>query len=496
MAGQQTDGPGPAVGLEPLDAEVDAELAVEGRLPDWLRGTLLRNGPGRWTARADGGQRMRHWFDGLAMLHRFAFGNGRVRYRNRYLRSRAYQHAATHGELGYTEFGTVPPFSLRDRFAALRRPPVFGDNASVNVLTVAGRPVAVTESPEPVGFDPVTLDTLGPVRFTDAIPGVVTTAHPHHDATRAVQVNYTVEFGRRNAYHLYELADDSTTRRPLATVPVDRPSYMHSFAMTEHFVVLMEYPYRAHPLSLLAGRSPFDAYRWEPEHGTQFTVVDRADGRVVQRSRTGALFCWHQVNAFEVGDDLVLDLPVMPGRTAMSQFLLSELRGPGPRTPAGELRRYRVPLGGGPVTYRLLTTTPIEFPRIAYERVSTRPYRFVYGVSTPDSLAVGFSDRLVKIDVATGEARVWARPGCLPGEPVHVAPPRPGAGPGTVADSDPAGTDGAEDDGVVLSFVLDTVAGRSFLLVLDAASFTETARVQLSHAVPLGFHGQYFPDLT
>jgi carotenoid cleavage dioxygenase-like enzyme len=30
------------------------------------------------------------------------------------------------------------------------------------------------------------------------------------------------------------------------------------------------------------------------------------------------------------------------------------------------------------------------------------------------------------------------------------------------------------------------------LLVLDAASFTERARATVPHAIPFGFHGQFF----
>ncbi len=45
------------------------QLPVRGNLPDWLRGTLLRNGPGTFHV---GQSRYRHWFDGLAMLHKFS----------------------------------------------------------------------------------------------------------------------------------------------------------------------------------------------------------------------------------------------------------------------------------------------------------------------------------------------------------------------------------------------------------------------------------------
>jgi carotenoid cleavage dioxygenase-like enzyme len=42
--------------------------------------------------------------------------------------------------------------------------------------------------------------------------------------------------------------------------------------------------------------------------------------------------------------------------------------------------------------------------------------------------------------------------------------------------------------------VLDATAGTSFLLVLDAGDLTELARARVPHAVPFGFHGNYFAD--
>ncbi len=39
-------------------------LPVQGQLPNWLQGTLVRNGPGTFEV---GQQQYRHWFDGLAM---------------------------------------------------------------------------------------------------------------------------------------------------------------------------------------------------------------------------------------------------------------------------------------------------------------------------------------------------------------------------------------------------------------------------------------------
>ena len=49
----------------------------------------------------------------------------------------------------------------------------------------------------------------------------------------------------------------------------------------------------------------------------------------------------------------------------------------------------------------------------------------------------------------------------------------------------------AEDDGVVLSVVLDARKSRSFLVVLDAATLTERARAEVPHHIPFHFHGNF-----
>jgi beta,beta-carotene 9',10'-dioxygenase len=139
--------------------------------------------------------------------------------------------------------------------------------------------------------------------------------------------------------------------------------------------------------------------------------------------------------------------------------------------PPSELRRYHVSLAGGPASYDRISQESIELPRIDYRR-NGRDYRYVYGAGMSSD---DFMDRLVKIDVGSGSTSVWSEPGCYPGEPVFVA--RPGSH--------------GEDDGVLLSVVLDGGSGRSFLLVLAAGDLSEIARAEVPHHIPFGFHGQY-----
>src|SRR5262245_21059290 len=59
------------------------DAVVPGRLPEWLRGSLLLNGPAIWDLP---GASYAHWFDGLALLHKLHFsGSGGARYHSRFL---------------------------------------------------------------------------------------------------------------------------------------------------------------------------------------------------------------------------------------------------------------------------------------------------------------------------------------------------------------------------------------------------------------------------
>lgn len=50
----------------------------------------------------------------------------------------------------------------------------------------------------------------------------------------------------------------------------------------------------------------------------------------------------------------------------------------------------------------------------------------------------------------------------------------------------------AEDVGAVLAMVTGADGG-TFLLILDAASFEEVARVKMPVGLPYGFHGTFIP---
>ncbi len=463
------------VGFRSLTQEIAEPVAlpVTGALPSWLTGTLLRTGPSKFEV---GERTYNHWFDGLAMLHRFALAGGGVSYANCFLKSNAFGAAQATGKISYAEFATDPCGTLFGRVAAIFNPKLT-DNACVNVCDYARQAVAFTETAMPMRFNPETLETLGVFGYRRALKGQVSTAHPHYDAKRACHYTYIADFGLRSLYRLCRIGDDGK-QKLIAKLPVERPAYMHSFGMSEDHLVLTEFPLVVNPLELKFSGKPFiQNYRWEPERGLVFHIVEKDSGRLVRTATADATFAFHHVNAFADGDRLAVDIITYPDATIIDQLYLARLRSSAPITATGTLTRFHVPFAAdAPVTRRILADIPLELPRINYESHAGKPYRYVWGTGVQ---AKGdFLDSIVKIDAETGTVATWHAAGLYPGEPVFV--PSPSAA--------------AEDDGVLLSIVLDTGKDRSFLLALDAASLNELARATAPHAIPFHFHGNFFPS--
>jgi carotenoid cleavage dioxygenase-like enzyme len=454
-------------GFDSLEDETQIEsLPIEGELPRWLQGSLLRTGPAKWEV---GDRTMNHWFDGLAMLHRFAFADGQVSYASRFLQSKAYRSARERGEISYSEFATDPCRSLYQRVTSMFSPKLT-DNANVNLTKLGERFIAMTETPIPVQFDGETLAAAG-VAYD--VPGQLTTAHPHMDRATKGMLNYAAKLGPRTSYRFFLLPPGSSKPQVIASKPVRHPAYMHSFGLTERWLVLAEFPYVVNPPTLaFSGRPYIENYRWKPELGTRFHLFDRTSGESVGPFETDARFGFHHVNSYEEGGDVVVDICTFPDAGIVEDLYLERLRNGKPLAQPS-LERFRISTGSGTVAAERLVDEPIELPRINYGRCNERPYRYAWGVGSDG----GWLDRIVKADVVERSATKWSEEGSYPGEPVFVATPD--------------GED--EDDGVLLSVVLDGRKGNSFLLVLDAASLDELARAEVPHHIPFGFHGQFAP---
>ena len=454
------------LGLTTQSREIDVEsLPISGRIPDWLGGTLLRNGPARFEV---GSEHYRHWFDGLAMIHRFTIGSGAVSYANRFLQTPAFLEAERTGHIVCAEFGTSPKRSALARLHALVHEPESA-NANVNIVPFAGDFLALTETPNPIAFDGRTLETKGVRRYDDQVGGQMLTAHTLYDRARRATFNVVTELGRSSSYKFVRIEDGTMRRTVVATIKVDRPAYLHAFSMTESSLILAEYPYVVRPLDLALRIKPFiENYRWEPARGTRFHVVRKDGGTYEGSFSAAAMFAFHHINAYDEAGSIVVDIAAYDDAAIVDDFSLERMRRPGSAIQRGSFRRYRLVPGESDARVETIATEATELPRIANASIG-RPYRFAYGLDVPN----GIFDRLVKVDAQARNVTSWGEPGTYLGEPVFVARPE--------------GRD--EDDGVVLCVALDGAAQHSDLLVLDARNLEELARAAVPQHIPFGFHG-------
>jgi carotenoid cleavage dioxygenase-like enzyme len=461
------------LGFSTLEDEINIEnLSVKGTIPNWLSGTLIRNGPAKFEV---GKEKFRHWFDGLAMLHKFSFKEGKVAYANKFLESNAFKSATETGKISYKEFATDPCRSIFKRVSSMFSTK-FTDNVNVNITKIANRFVAMTETPLPVEFDLKTLETVGVFSYDDKIDSELTTAHPHYDYVQNRLVNYATKISRVSSYNVYNINDGTKSRNLIGSVSVEEPAYMHSFGMTENYVILVEFPLVVKPLDLLLSGKPFiENFSWKPNKGTRFIVMNKQNGNLVGIYNSDAFFAFHHVNSFEKDGEVFVDIIAYHDSSIVNALYLDVLRGQKDGTiPVSQIRRYRIPIQGGIVKYDVISSDAVELPRINYKKYNTKDYNFVYGISTYS--ANDFANQLVKVDILHKTSKIWFEKNCYPGEPVFVTTPN--------------ATN--EDDGVILSVVLDASNNKSFLLVLDAVTFEEIARAEVPHHIPFGFHGQYF----
>jgi carotenoid cleavage dioxygenase-like enzyme len=469
-------------GFADLMSEIEVpHLTVSGEVPAWLTGSFLRNGPAHFIV---GGLRNNHWFDGLAMLHRFGFEAGQVSYRNRFLASENYVRVRATDKRNYDQFATNPPRYLWQKIIdTLYFPLQFGNNQLVNIGRLGDSWLALGETVIQLAIDPETLATQGPFKWRDWMLSMITSAHPVRDDRRRTVFNCdSLVLPFLSRYKLWRLDDGSRRRRVIASLPVARPGYMHSFGASENYLILTDMPIRVNPWAMFFGAFtgvPFiENFHWSGED-VKFTVIAKDSGEVTGTFQAPAFFAFHHVNAVEDGEGAIsLDIVTYPDMEIIKRTYFKALLGAdGGTLPASHLVRYRVPIRGEGALMppERLAAPAFEMP-VWHPDLQGKPYRFVYGYGFD---APGdFNDRLFKIDLAApadDAVRRWHAPGCYPSEPMFV--PRPGGA--------------QEDDGVILSVVFDAGAGHSFLVVIDAGSFTEVARAAVPHAIPYGLHGAF-----
>ncbi len=418
----------------PTFEEVTAtDLPVTGAIPPELNGRYLRNG-----SNPQSGESL-HWFLGNGMIHGVELRDGRANwYRNRYVRTPLLEGADQTG--------------VDDRERSL---------ANTHVVGHAGKILALEEGHWPFEVSP-TLETVGPYTFGGRLETGMT-AHPKICAETGELLFFA--YGMFPPYMTYHRASATGELVQSEVIDVKGATMVHDFNVTRNYVIFMDLPVVWDLENAAKSGLPL---RWSDDYGARLGVMPRNGGNAdVVWYDIDPCYVYHPLNAYEDGDDIVIDVCRM--ETHMK---------PGAPEAPPRLHRWTIHRSKGTVSEAQLDDRMVEFPRVPDALVGLK-HRYGYTAEFASGLPAAAAFR--KYDMRTGasEAHVLGD-GRVGGEPVFT----------------PAAGASLEDDGYLLSFVYDAAENRSELLIADASNMAAepVARVHLPVRVPAGFHGSWIAD--
>ena len=447
-----------------MECDVD-DLIVRGEIPADLNVTYYRGGPDpQFPPLGE-----HHWFAGDGMVHMFRVENGRVRYRNRWVRTVKWALERREGRSLFNPFNPMldDPIAKGVRNDSL---------ANTNVIWHGGKLFALEEGHAPFELDPETLESVGTWRFDGQLKGPMT-AHPKIDPLTGELLFFGyMASGPFTAGMSYQTVDagGALTRSERFEAPF--ASMVHDFLATSEHVIFPIFPVTG-SLERLAQGGP--AFAWEPDKGTHVGVM-RRDGSVSEMRwfETDPCFVYHPMNAYTEGNRIIAhvmqfeEVPLFPRPDGT------------PTDPAktqARLCEWTIDLASNAnsVQRRYLDDLTGEFPRLD-ERFACGSYRHGYYAGlTDDAGEEGTAfNAVVHHDFANGQRDQYELPaGDVTGEPIFV----------------PRSETAEEGDGYLMSLVYRAKENRSDLVFLDAANVADgpIACAELPHRVPYGFHGNW-----
>lgn len=440
---------------------------VEGKLPAELRGSLYRNGPGRFER---GGYRIKHLLDGDGLVQRLSFSESGVRYQNAFVRTEKFVTEEASGKRSQATWTTRKSDNWFDNVGG----GVKGSQAGITIYPIHDRLIARDEFGPSYVIDPETLATGETMPFSN--PNVTFKAHSKIDPQTGEWIVAGPAFGRTMHIHA-EIYDPNFKLKREISFESPRTAYFHDFLVTQRFLIFVLHPCLFSPLPFLAGFKSFtDSLTWRPEAGNLIAVISR-DGGAAQYFEAPSAYMWHGLNAFDDGDGLVVDFVGFDepdhfiGQDAFFNTVMDGRMGRAEA--AGKIRRYRINRAAGTLAEEIIDAGNHEFPMMDF-RGALQSQRI--GYFTHNGLGV-FNSGVKRLDYASGQTRTFDF-----GADTHVGE--------TVFVEKPGG---AIDEGWLLAQCLDGRSERTFFALFDANAPDDgpIAKIWLQHPVPISFHGAW-----
>ncbi len=453
---------------------------LSGKIPEGLRGSLYRNGPGRLER---SGVPVGHWFDGDGAILGVHFNpppyqggeGGGATGVYRYVQTSRYREETAAGKFLYANYGMTAPGQIWERWGK----PV-KNAANTSVLVLPDKLLALWEGGNPHALDLQTLETKGIDKLTQLAEGAPFSAHPKRDPKTGEIFNFGIAAGLNATLKVYK-SDVTGKIIQQGSVQLDGLPLVHDFAIAGQYLVFFVPPVRVNLLPAALGLSSYsDALEWQPDKATEIIILDRQTLSLVSRGQAESWFQWHFSNGYTDADgSIVIDFVRYPDFQT-NQYLKEVATGQTCTKSKGTLWQARLnPETGKVKQLQQLLDRGCEFPVVPQQvegQFSPHSYLAVHrdGVDIGEEMFGAIARFDQKTDTLTmadmGENR-------YPSEPIY------------------ANDSLTPERGWVLTVVYDGNSNTSELVVFDSDTLDEepVCRLGLPSVIPFSFHGKWKP---
>ncbi len=426
----------------PVKEEITvSDLEIKGEVPKEINGLYIRNGMNPRSGYSD------HWFFGNGMLHGFNFEDGKVSYKNRYVRTPYYEK----------------DLDIIGSFGDLSASP-----ANTHIIKHADKFLALEEAHLPWEVDE-NLETKGAYDFSGKLKGAMT-AHPRicPKTGELLFFSYSV---MSEPYLTYYRANPAGKLVQIEPIELPRAVMMHDWNITENYVVFMDLPIISDMNLAVETGSPFG---FKPEFGARLGVMPREGSNSdVKWFDIDPCYVFHPLNSYEEGNKIILY--VCRQQEAMVGGFQDIYGG---ETTVARLWKWTIDLESGSVKEEQIDDAPCDFPRIDDRRIGFKnDYGYFTTLETEvDSLTIG--RHLLKYDLVNNKRLTHdLGENVTGGEALFV----------------PRTANSSEDDGWAISLAYEAETDRSKLLVINSQDFESApvAEIYAPQRVPNGAHGSW-----
>lgn len=410
-----------------------------------------------------------HPFDGDGMLHMVRFANGKAEYKNRMIRTRAFEAEAEAGRSLWIGFIGDPRKSTRNGWGAHGH---VKDSSSTDVLVHAGTLLSTFwQCGEGYRLDPESLETLGIEGWTP-VDGI--SAHPKCDPRTGELLFFN--YSTNAPYMHYGVVGADNKLKHYIPVELPAPRLPHDMAFTPNYAVLNDFP-------LFWPQAALDNGYYVPYYDTslksRFAIIPRyGQPEDIKWFDADPTYVLHYTNCYEEGDEVILEgyfqkdpfpapIDTMPDkyRVIGAGLDLYSLK--------PHLHRWRFNMTTGEtIEKRICDEEHVEFGTINPQYLGVKN-RYVYSALGEEGWFL-FSG-LVKHDLEAGTTEKYMFGDQRYGSEAPFIP-RVGAT--------------EEDDGYIVSIVTDMKLDRSECVIFDARDIAKgpVCQIILPHRICSGTH--------